>query len=114
MPNHIDMKLLFICNQNQHRSKTAEDIFKEKFEVKSAGLFNSNPVTKEQIDWAEIIIVMENFQRAEIARRFPKEYMKKRIISLDIPDIFLRGDPELIKILENRMEKLTKIIFSCT
>ena len=31
------MKVLFICNQNQNRSKTAENMFKGKFETKSEG-----------------------------------------------------------------------------
>ena len=43
------MKVLFICNQNQNRSKTAELIFKDKFESRTAGLYNETPVTKEQI-----------------------------------------------------------------
>ena len=105
MPNHIDMKLLFICNQNQHRSKTAEDIFKERFEVKSAGLFNDNPVTESQINWADTIVVMEDFQRAEIIGRFPEECVKKQVISLGIPDVYLRGDPELVELLKSRVKE---------
>ena len=53
------MKVLFICNQNKNRSKTAELIFKERFKCKSAGLYNENPVTKEQIIWSNVIIVIE-------------------------------------------------------
>ncbi|KHO46433.1 MAG: hypothetical protein QS98_C0003G0041 [archaeon GW2011_AR3] len=49
---------------------------------------------------------MEERQRSEIARRFPKEYLKKRIISWDIPDIFRYNDPELIGLLNNKVESL--------
>ncbi|MBI4451459.1 hypothetical protein HY642_05775 [Candidatus Woesearchaeota archaeon] len=57
------MKVLFICNQNQHRSKTAEDLFKDTFNTKSAGLYNSTPVTEEQLSWADVVLVMEDEQR---------------------------------------------------
>ena len=66
------MKVLFICNQNQNRSKTAEELFKNKFKTKSAGLYNEKPVTEKQIGWADVIVVMEDSQRSEIAKRFPK------------------------------------------
>ncbi|MEK6949665.1 MAG: phosphotyrosine protein phosphatase, partial [Nanoarchaeota archaeon] len=75
------MKILFICNQNQNRSKTAENIFKGKFETKSAGLYNEKPVTAKQLSWADTIIVMDEEQRREVAKRFPKQYMQKRILS---------------------------------
>lgn len=95
------MKLLFICNQNENRSKTAEEIFKGKFETKSAGLYNEKPVTEKQISWADKIIVMEDSQRSEIAKRFPKQYLKKQIISLDILDIYNYNNQKLIEILRN-------------
>ena len=97
------MKILFICNQNKHRSKTAEEIFKYSFDVKSAGLYTEHPVTQEQISWADLVVVMEDDQRKEISTRFPKLYLKKRIISLGISDIYRYKDPELIQILKEKM-----------
>ena len=101
------MKVLFICNQNLNRSKTAEDIFKNKFETKSAGLYNEKPVTEEQLSWADIIVVMEDIQREELANRFPKQYMKKRILSLNIPDVYYRNEPELVNLLKSKINELT-------
>ena len=100
------MKVLFICNQNLNRSKTAEEIFKDRFETKSAGLYNERPVDEKQLSWAELVVVMEDAQRAEIARRFPKLYMKKKIISLDIPDVYNYNNPKLINILESKINEL--------
>ena len=99
------MKILFICNQNQHRSRTAEDLFKDRFETRSAGLYNEHPVEEKDLDWADIVIVMEDFQRTELSKRFPKTYMKKQIISLEIPDMFQYNQPELIELLEKRMKE---------
>lgn len=99
------MKVLFICNQNLHRSKTAEKLFKYRFQTKSAGLFNEKPVTEKQIFWADLIVVMEDSQRAEIAKRFPNGYIQKRIISLNIPDLYHYNQPELISILQSKLEE---------
>lgn len=99
------MNLLFICNQNQNRSKTAEKLFKSRFKTKSAGLFNENPVNEKHISWADTIVVMEDSQRREIAKRFPKYYMQKRIISFNIPDIYHYNQPELINILKSKFKE---------
>ena len=100
------MRVLFICNQNENRSKTAEELFKNKFETKSAGFYNLKPVTEKQIAWADVIVVMEEEQRSEIAKRFPKQYIQKRIICLDIPDVYHYNQPELVSILKGRFEEL--------
>ena len=100
------MKVLFICNQNQNRSKTAEEIFKSRFNTKSAGLYNLNPVTEKQLTWADLVVVMEEAQRTEIAKRFPKHYMQKRILSLDIPDVYHYNQPELIDLLKSKVNDL--------
>ena len=100
------MKVLFICNQNENRSKTAENLFKGKFETKSAGLYNEKPVTGKQLSWADVVVVMEDAQRAELANRFPRQYMQKKIISLDIPDIYRYNQPELVNALKSRMSEL--------
>jgi predicted protein tyrosine phosphatase len=96
------MNILFICNQNENRSKTAEKLFKDRFNTKSAGLYNKNPVTNKELQWADKIIVMEDHQRTEIGKRFPKEYMQKQILSLNIEDLYHFDQPELKELLKNK------------
>ena len=100
------MRVLFICNQNQNRSKTAEEMFKERFETKSAGLYNEKPVSEEELEWADKVIVMEDSQRSELSKRFPKQYMQKQIISLGIPDVYNYNQAELKEILSKKIEGL--------
>ncbi len=100
------MKVLFICNQNQNRSKTAEEIFKGTFTTRSAGLYNERPVTENEIAWADLIVVMDDAQRAELAKRFPNHYLLKRIVSLDVPDVFRYQQPELVELLKTRVEEV--------
>jgi len=98
------MNLLFVCNQGQNRSRTAAELFKDNFDTQYAGLFN-NLLTSEQLGWADIVFVMEDFQRGEIGKRFPKEYMKKRIINLDVPDTYYFNQPELIDVLKPKIDQ---------
>ena len=100
------MRILFICNQNQNRSVTAEHVFRGKFQTKSAGLFNNTPVTEKQIAWADTIVVMESSQRQELAKRFPQQFIQKRILTLNIPDMYYRDQPELVSLLKHKMKRL--------
>jgi predicted protein tyrosine phosphatase len=101
----IVMRLLFVCNQGKHRSKTAEMLFKDRFETESAGLFSNNPVTEKQISAADTVFVMEDWQRTELSKRFPKQYIQKRIISLNIPDVYQFNQPELVCLLKSRLDE---------
>lgn len=104
------MKVLFICNQNQHRSKTAEELFRDRFETKSAGLYNTEQVSEETFRWADVVVVMEEEQREELGKRFPETYLKKRILSLDIPDIYIYMQPELITALNEKIKEVLQPI----
>jgi len=103
-------KLLFICNQNQNRSKTAEELFKNKYQTKSAGLYNENPVNKKTISWADVIIVMDEEQRKEVVKRFPNETIKKQILSLEVEDVYAYGQENLKKVLNARFNEIKQII----
>ena len=99
------MKALFICNMNMHRSKTAEEMFSDRFETDSAGIYN-NIVTSEQLEWADIVFVMEEIQRTRLGELYPKQYMKKRILNLEIPDVYRFNQPELVELLKQRMKAI--------
>jgi predicted protein tyrosine phosphatase len=96
------MKVLFVCNQNQCRSPTAEELFKGRFQTKSAGLYNERPVAENQLSWADTIVVMEEKQRIELVKRFPKLILQKRVISFDIPDTFCYNQPELVQMMKDK------------
>ncbi len=100
------MNILFICNQNKNRSKTAEELFKTTYNTKSAGLYSDEPVHRNQLEWADLIVVMEDEQRIELVKRFPEEVMRKRVISLNIPDYFSYGSSGLIQQLRTKMSGL--------
>ena len=99
------MNIIFVCNQGKNRSKTAADIFSGRFTTDSAGLYSDTPVTETQLVQADVIIVMEERHRREIAERFPRVYLQKRILVLGIPDVYRYGQPELVRLLRVRMSR---------
>ncbi|TFF89510.1 MAG: phosphotyrosine protein phosphatase [Promethearchaeota archaeon] len=99
------MKLLFVCTANSDRSPTAEEVFKDKHETKSAGIFErSNTVlTRALIKWADKIFCMQEVHK-EVALEIEPNAVDK-IIVLGIEDIYSRGDPILIKELKKKVGK---------
>jgi predicted protein tyrosine phosphatase len=97
------IRAIFLCAKNRQRSPTADQIFSEWPGVRcdSAGLSNDADaqVSSDQIDWADIIFVMEARQRIRLSTRWGKRVQGKRVISLDIPDSFGFMDPKLVELL---------------
>ena len=101
-------KLLFICSQNKLRSPTAEAVFygRAGVEVDSAGLNSGAEVmlSEEQVEWADVIIVMEKIHRTRLNRKFSHVLSGKRVAVLNIPDDFAYMDEDLIRLLEARCQ----------
>jgi predicted protein tyrosine phosphatase len=102
-------RLLFVCSANKLRSPTAEQVFSTwpDVDVDSAGLNASADVqlSTEQVDWADIIFVMEKAHRKKLSAKFRKHLNGKRIVCLDIPDDYDFMDPVLVQLLEARVPR---------
>lgn len=102
-------KLLFVCHSNINRSRTAEDYVNSslhsKYEAKSAGTFATlpwgNPITENLLNWADTIFVMDKEQENFIKYNNPQSFRK--VINLNIPDIYSYGDKELVDIIKRRI-----------
>ena len=99
--------VLFVCSANRLRSPTAEQVFSTwpGVETDSAGVSSGASVllSSEQVDWADIIFVMEKTHRNKLARQFQRHLKNKRVICLDIPDDYAFMDPVLVQLLESRV-----------
>lgn len=97
---------LFICSANKLRSPTAEQVFLTwpDIETDSAGLLETADIllSPEQIEWADIIFVMEKRHRAKLSKKFKRHLNGKRVVCLDIPDDYDFMQPELITLLERK------------
>jgi predicted protein tyrosine phosphatase len=91
------------------RTTNAEQVFSTwpGVETDSAGISAGATVllSSEQVDWADIIFVMERSHRNKLARRFRAHLNGKRVICLDIPDDYEFMDPVLVAMLENRVRR---------
>ncbi len=101
------MKVLFVCSQNRLRSPTAEAVFADYpgVEASSAGTNADadNPVSLDQIEWADIIFVMEDTHRQRLKEMFSKVLKTKKVVVLGIPDRYSYMNPELVQLLKLRV-----------
>ncbi|VWD25417.1 cellular communication/signal transduction [Burkholderia lata] len=99
-------RALFICSRNRLRSPTAEAVFAAwpGVETDSAGLAPDadTRVSVEQLDWADVVFVMERAHKARLAAQFGAHLRHKKIVCLDIPDRYTYMQPELVTLLERK------------
>lgn len=102
-------RILFVCSQNRLRSPTAEQVFADwpGIECSSAGTNHDaeNPLSAELVAWAEIIFVMEKAHRNKLRAEYSAVLKDKRLIVLDIPDDYDIMDPELVRLLKNKVPR---------
>lgn len=95
--------ILFLCSRNKLRSPTAEAVFRDHPDVEtdSAGLADDAevPLSADQIEWADVILVMEPIHKTRLNRRFKDRLGRKKIAVLGIPDNYDYMDEALIRLL---------------
>jgi len=100
-------KLLFVCSQNKLRSPTGEAVFGDvpEYECRSAGLNHDAevPLGVEDVEWADIIFVMEPVHKRKLKKRFRESLKTQRLVCLGIPDNYEYMDPALIQILKQKV-----------
>ncbi|WP_017931039.1 low molecular weight protein tyrosine phosphatase family protein [Robiginitomaculum antarcticum] len=101
------INILFVCSKNQWRSPTAERIFAKQpgIHVRSAGTSSSarRKISASDIEWADIILVMEDKHKARITFGFRDAARHTHIDVLDIPDDYPFMDENLIEILRAKV-----------
>lgn len=105
-------KVLFVCSANKQRSKTAEDLFTLLYpditflsagtNVKVCMKEGTTPLSEDLLEWADMVYVMENKHYKLINNLTNNKYLKK-IIILNIGDIYKYYDKELINILKKKI-----------
>ncbi|MBY0481275.1 MAG: hypothetical protein K2Q21_07965 [Chitinophagaceae bacterium] len=103
------MNILFVCSRNQWRSRTAEDLYKNKseFNCKSAGTEPSAriKINSKLLQWADIIFVMEKKHKQRLVENFESDIKNKQIVILHIEDNYNYMDSELVELLTNCVEE---------
>ena len=102
--------VLFVCSQNRWRSPTAEKVYQrnDRLNVRSRGTSSNAQRTIRQADiqWADVIIVMEPKHKRRLRADFPQALTFKDVHVLDIPDDYRFMDPELVQLLKAAIDPL--------
>jgi predicted protein tyrosine phosphatase len=102
------LRLLFVCRLNRKRSATAERLFCKRpdLDVKSAGTAEDARVrvNPRMLEWADVVFAMDSDEHRKLNGMFPGHASLTRVVCLDIPDRFGFNDPELIRLLRERVE----------
>jgi predicted protein tyrosine phosphatase len=104
------VRVLFICSANRHRSPTAARLFSAVpgLQCYSAGTGaedapqGGRQVVQADLARADVVFVMEAQHREQLVRRFGRGHARK-IVNLEIEDIYSAGSPELIELLLRRV-----------
>lgn len=100
-------KILVVCGRNKKRSRTAEYLFKNdrRLHIRSVGLSprSERRISANDILWADRVLVMEDSQAKRIRQDY-RELELPPVEVLHIPDEYAFRDPELCKILEEKIE----------
>lgn len=98
------MNFLFICSRNQWRSPTAERLFAQGYGIytRSAGTSTNarHRVNSGDLAWANVILVMEEKHKKQLAMQYSRQLQHKQIVVLDIPDDYQYMDAELVELLK--------------
>lgn len=104
------IKLLFICSRNQWRSPTAEAVWRRQPGVaaRSAGTSPKarRTVGAKDIEWADMIFVMESKHKNRLKAAFPRLLQYKALHVLDIPDDYGYMDEDLVDMLQTSVSAL--------
>lgn len=107
--------ILVVCGRNKRRSRSAEYIFKndQRINIRSVGLSpKSNREIKEKdIEWADLILVMDQEQRARIRDTF-RQITVPRIEVLHVPDNYEYLDQDVLELLADRINATLRSVFN--
>lgn len=99
-------RVLFVCGKARVRSPTAAQVFADWDGVRTdfGGLSNDadDALSSDQIDWADMIMVMERRHATRLNDKFGRMLAGKKVLVLDIRDRFTFMEADLIEELLNK------------
>ena len=99
-------RVLFICGKARVRSPTAAQVFADWDGIHTdfGGISNDadDALSADQIDWADVIMVMERRHATRLNDRFKRNLAGKKVLVLDIRDRYTFMQADLIEELLNK------------
>lgn len=101
------LRVLFVCSRNRLRSPTAEAVVADwpGVEALSAGTAPDAElrVSADLVAWADVVVAFEARHRRQVGRQFGSALRDTRVLVLGIPDDFAFMDPQLVRLLQDRL-----------
>ncbi|WP_233496471.1 low molecular weight protein tyrosine phosphatase family protein [Corallincola holothuriorum] len=95
------------------RSPTGEEVFSAYEGVQAIGCGTNSdaetPLSGDLVEWADVILVMEKTHKNKVSKKYKDLLKGKRLVCLDIPDIYDCMQPELVKLLKARVPKYVQL-----
>ncbi|MGF1552068.1 MAG: low molecular weight protein tyrosine phosphatase family protein [Paracoccaceae bacterium] len=100
------MRVLFVCGRGRARSPTAAQVFADWPGV-STDFGGVSPdaddvLSADQIEWADLIVAMENRHRTRLSERYRAAMRGRRVVVLGVPDRYAFMAPDLVTVLRER------------
>jgi predicted protein tyrosine phosphatase len=100
------IRALFVSGRARTRGPTAAQVFADWQGVSTdfggLGPDTDDALSPEQIDWADLILVMEQRHITRLSERFGPALAGRRIVNLRIPDRYAFMEPGLVALLRER------------
>lgn len=106
-------RVLFVCGKARMRSPTAAQVVAgwAGIEADYAGLSRDadEMLSAEQVDWADVICVMERRQKKRLGDLFGSRLKDKRVVVLGVPDDFAFMEPALVERLRPKLREVLRV-----
>lgn len=98
-------RVLFLCSDARALSPTAAQIFERpglRTDFAGVGTGADDALSTEQLDWADLIMVMERRHAVRLNDRYGRQLAGKKIVVLDIRDRYTFMEQGLIDELHEK------------
>jgi predicted protein tyrosine phosphatase len=107
-------RVLCVCSAGLLRSPTMANVLHASFglNTRAAGIdedFALIPVDDTLVYWADEIVCATQLLAYRLVKKFPKYAQDKRVVGLELPDMFSWNDPELRGAIRVQYAKATDI-----
>lgn len=99
-------RALFICSRNRLWQPDGRSgvrrVARHRHRLRGLAPDADVRLSAEQLDWADIVFVMERAHKARLSAQFGAHLKHRKIVCLDIPDRYAFMQPELVALLERK------------
>ena len=98
---------MFVCSENRLRSPAAKIVFSAYDGIDAIGAGTNadaeTTVSGDLIHRTDVILVMDKSHKNKVSKKYTELLKDKTLVCLDVPDNYEGMQPELVKLLSDRV-----------